>query len=96
MSWHFLWLELCYQVGHAKGLAELLFLIEVYRALYVDSRNEREAEAYRSEAGSGSSEISDAEFERRHANAGWFESDKPVIPKTRFQRFMLWLGFELD
>jgi hypothetical protein len=96
MSWHFLWPELCYQVGHAKGLAEWLFLIEFYRAWYVDSRNEREAGGKHSEIESGSNEISDAEFERRHGNAGWFETDKPVVPQTRFQRFMLWLGFERD
>jgi hypothetical protein len=91
MYWHFLWSELCYQVGHVKGLAEWLFLIEGYRAWYVDSRNEREAEASRSDQ-----EISDAEFERRHGNAGWFENDKPAVPLTRFQRVLLWFGFELD
>jgi hypothetical protein len=98
MSWHFLWLELCYQVGHVKGLAEWLFFIEGCRAWYVDSRNEREAAANenKEDAKRLEAESSDAEFERRHGHAGWFDNDKPELPLTRFQRFLLWLGFELD
>jgi hypothetical protein len=98
MSWHFLWVELCYQVNQVKGLAECLVFVEGCRAWYVDSRNEREAAALGFESSSLNLEveISGAEFERRHGSAGWFENDKPAFRMTRFQRFMLWLGFELE
>jgi hypothetical protein len=91
LSLHFLWVELGFQVSRVKLLAEWLVFIECCRAWFLYNAQKGVGQAAKADV-----EPSDAEFERRHGNAGWFENDKPVVPLTRFQRFMLWLGFERD
>ncbi len=88
---HSLWLQLTHEFDRVRPIAQALVYLEILRAFYVAGRSRGEAKAVDS-----GFQISDAEFERRHGNAGWFENDKPPVKRSRFQRIMLWFGFELD
>jgi hypothetical protein len=88
---HSLWLALLHQFDQVRATVQVMVFLEILRAFYVAGRNRGETKALES-----GFQISDAEFERRHGSAGWFENDKPEVRMTRFQRFMLWLGFELE
>lgn len=84
VSVHGFWPDLVSLLTRQLELALSLLTIEIGRALCV----------WGSEAGQPSGDSSDAEFERRHGDAGWFENEKPRRANTRLEKIMLWLGFE--
>ena len=84
MHVHGLWPDLANLLVRQRGLALSLFAIDIGRALLV----------WGSEAGQPNGESADAEFERRHGDAGWFENEKPRRANTRIEKIMLWLGLE--
>lgn len=79
-----LWPELVHLVTRQRSLAMSLVTLEIGKALWV----------WGSDCGKAKRDTSESEFERRHGDAGWFETDRPRRANTRIEKIMLWLGFE--